>query len=82
METNQNNVILQHNKYMIFELGARDAVFAGAGNFTSSAFESNLENFYVVTVPEVVRAYQAQYEKFFGEMATPEARMPRDYVMP
>lgn len=82
METNQNNVILQHNKYMIFELGARDAVFAGAGNFTSSAFESNLENFYVVTVPEVVRAYQAQYEKFFGEMATPETRMPRDYVMP
>ncbi len=82
LETNQNNVILQHNKYMIFELGARDAVFAGAGNFTSSAFSNNMENFYVMTAPEVVRAYQAQYEKFYGEMATAESRMPRDYVMP
>lgn len=82
METNQNHGMLQHNKYMIFEMGARDAVFAGAGNFTSSAFTDNMENFYVITNQDVVSAYQTQYAKFWGEMATPDARMPRDYVMP
>ena len=41
-----------------------------------------MENFYVITNQEVVSAYQTQYAKFWGEMATPDARMPRDYVMP
>ncbi len=82
METNHNQVYLQHNKYMIFELSRRDAVFAGAGNFTSAAFDKNMENFYVVTIPEVVRAFQQQYELFYGEMATPQEKMPKQNVMP
>lgn len=82
METNHNSVLLQHNKFMFFEMGARDAVFAGAGNFTSSAFDKNYENFYIITIPEVTRAFEAQYAKFWDEMATPVELMPKKNVMP
>lgn len=83
LETNQNVFQLQHNKFVIFtEKGAGKAVFNGAGNFTSAAFNKNFENFYLITVPEVVEAYKKQYVKYFDEMATTEENMPRDYVLP
>lgn len=80
VETNQNERILQHNKYMIFDAD-QGAVFNGAGNFTSDAFDKNFENFYLVQIPEVVAAFRAQYVKFWS-MATPEEKLPRDMILP
>ena len=82
LETNHSQVILQHNKFMVFELGARDAVFTGAGNFTSAAFDQNFENFYVIRTPEAVRAFQEQYGRFWNEKATAPEKMPRQNVLP
>jgi hypothetical protein len=83
LETNQNVYQLQHNKFVIFsEKGKGTAVFNGAGNFTSAAFNKNFENFYLITVPEVIEAYKKQYAKYFNEMATTSENMPRDYVLP
>lgn len=82
IETNHAERLLQHNKYMIFDVADADAVFHGAGNFTSDAFDKNFENFYFVTIPEVVAAYKAQYAKFWGEMGTPEERLPSKNITP
>lgn len=82
METNVNYMHLQHNKYVIFEMRDHDAVFAGAGNFTSSAFDHNFENFYVITNDDAVNAFETQYVKFWGQMATSLEKLPTQYVMP
>ena len=83
LQTNEQIFQLQHNKLIVFSTDeAPKAVFAGAGNFTSSAFTNNFENFYFITIPEVVKAFKEQYKKYFFEMATKEADMPRDYVHP
>jgi hypothetical protein len=83
LETNQNIYQLQHNKFMIYTFGgAAGAVFTGAGNLTTSAFTKNFENFYYITIPEVVRAYDEQYDRYYDTMATGASEMPRDYVLP
>jgi hypothetical protein len=82
METNQNVFQLQHNKFMIFTFSNQGAVFTGAGNFTTSAFTKNFENFYFITIPEVVNAYNAQFDLYYDQMATSPEDMPRDYVLP
>ena len=46
METNQGNGYLHHNKFMVFKTPQGESVFAGAGNFTGTAFSDNFENFY------------------------------------
>jgi hypothetical protein len=82
LQTNQNVFQLQHNKFMIFTFESGGAVFNGAGNFTTAAFTKNFENFYYITIPEVVEAYNKQYDLYFDKMATSEDEMPRDYVLP
>lgn len=82
LQTNQNVFQLQHNKIMIFTFTGGGAVFNGAGNFTSAAFNQNFENFYYITIPSVVEAYKKQYDLYFNTMATSEADMPREYVLP
>jgi HKD family nuclease len=82
LQTNQSVFQLQHNKFMIFTFASGGAVFNGAGNFTTAAFTKNFENFYYITIPEVVEAYNKQYDLYFDQMATSEADMPRDYVLP
>jgi HKD family nuclease len=82
LQTNQNVFQLQHNKFMIFNFKNGGAVFNGAGNFTTSAFTKNFENFYFIQIPEVVAAYKKQYELYFEKMATAEEDMPRDYILP
>jgi hypothetical protein len=82
LQTNQNVFQLQHNKFMIFTFDQGGAVFNGAGNFTTAAFTKNFENFYYITIPEVVNAYNTQYDLYFDKMATSEEEMPRDYVLP
>lgn len=82
METNHPQVMLQHNKFMVFELGAMDAVFTGAGNFTSAAFDQNFENFYIIKTPEAVDAFKDQYALIWGQLATASEKMPRENVLP
>lgn len=82
LQTNQNVYQLQHNKFMIFTFNNGGAVFNGAGNMTTAAFTKNFENFYYITIPEVVAAYNAQYDLYFDKMATKAEDMPRDYVLP
>ena len=59
-----------------------DAVFCGAGNLTGTGFSENWENYYYVTIPEVVEAYRAQYEHMWNDLATASADMPTENVMP
>lgn len=82
MQTNQNVYQLQHNKFMIFTFNRGGAVFNGAGNMTTAAFTKNFENFYFITIPEVVDAYNKQFDLYFNKMATFAEDMPRDYVLP
>ena len=82
LQTNQSVFQLQHNKFMIFTFDRGGAVFNGAGNFTTAAFTKNFENFYYITIPEVVKAYNEQYDLYYDKMATSEDDMPRDYVLP
>lgn len=82
LETNQNIYQLQHNKFIIFTFTRGGAVFTGAGNMTTAAFTKNFENFYYITIPEVVKAYNEQYDLYFDKMATSAEEMPRDYVLP
>ena len=83
LQTNQNVYQLQHNKFMIFTFNnGKGAVFNGAGNMTTAAFTKNFENFYYITIPEVVEAYNEQYDLYFNKMATKAEDMPRDYVLP
>lgn len=82
LQTNQNIFQLQHNKFMIFTFNNGGAVFTGAGNMTTAAFTKNFENFYYITIPAVVKAYNQQYDLYFDKMATAAEDMPRDYVLP
>ncbi|MBT3980500.1 MAG: hypothetical protein HOE90_04055 [Bacteriovoracaceae bacterium] len=95
METNHSLHLLHHNKFLIFDnarksskkpaLYNKPAVFAGAGNFTSSAFKmsaskTNYENYYYITIPEVVSAFQKQYERLHRQLATSYDRLPTENV--
>ncbi len=83
LQTNQNVFQLQHNKFMIFTFpNGTGAVFNGAGNMTTAAFTKNFENFYYITIPEVISAYNTQYDLYYDKMATKSEDMPRDYVLP
>ena len=82
LQTNQTIFQLQHNKFIVYNFGAKGAVFNGAGNFTSAAFNKNFENFYYIEIPEVVEAYKKQYDMYFNQMASAPGDMPRDNVLP
>ncbi len=82
LQTNQNVFQLQHNKFIVFNFGNSGAVFNGAGNFTTAAFTKNFENFYYITIPQVVDAYNKQYDLYYDQMATSAEDMPRDYLLP
>ncbi len=82
METNHSSHLLHHNKFMIFELPTGNAVFLGAGNFTGTAFTSNWENFYFVTIPSVVQKMEVQYDHLYNDLATKPEDMPTTDVTP
>lgn len=82
LQTNQTIFQLQHNKFIVYNFGSSGAVFNGAGNFTSAAFNKNFENFYYIEIPAVVDAYKKQYDMYFNQMATAPKDMPRDNVLP
>ena len=81
MQTNQAQELLQHNKFIIFQ-GQKPTLWAGAGNLTSAAFQKNYENFYLITIPEVVEAFKTQYSKFWDVMATNWEMMPTEQILP
>lgn len=81
METNHGNGYLHHNKFMVFSLPKGDAVIAGAGNFTGTAFTDNFENFYWITIPSIVKAMKEQHEHLWS-LATPEENLPKENVLP
>ena len=73
---------LHHNKYLIFHFEKGGAIFAGAGNFTNSAFEKNYENFYYISIPEVVQAFKAQYLHMWNNLSKDFLNMPLEYELP
>jgi len=79
METNNNAHYLHHNKFIVFTTPQGEAAFAGAGNFTGTAFTDNFENFYWITVPHIVKAMKDQHEHLFA-LATAEENLPATNV--
>jgi hypothetical protein len=82
IETNHGQMLLQHNKFIVFEGRGRMGTFVGAGNFTGDAFSKNLENFYFVSIPEVVRAMSKQHDHLFDNLGTAEKNLPREDKLP
>jgi hypothetical protein len=83
METNHQDFLLHHNKFMVFENeGQPQAVFAGAGNFTGTGFTSNFENFYFIEIPQVTSAFSQQFARLYGELATTAQGLPRGNPLP
>lgn len=75
METNHKAHLLHHNKFLIFAGMAdhADTVLMGSPNLTGTGFDGNLENLYITDIPEVVGAFQAQYDLWWdGEGPLPE----------
>lgn len=81
METNHGAKYLHHNKFIVFQTPQGDAAFAGAGNFTGTAFSDNFENFYFITIPPVVEAMKRQHEHLF-DLATGAEDLPKTNVLP
>lgn len=81
LETNHGNGYLHHNKFIVFTTPQGESAFAGAGNFTGTAFTDNFENFYFITIPHVVEAMKAQQKHLF-DLGTAEANLPQTNVLP
>ncbi len=86
METNQSLFLLHHNKYIVFEgidgVKGKDALHCGAGNFTKAAFTKNFENYYFITIPEVVAKFKKQYDYVWSDLATSEKDLPSVQALP
>ena len=81
VETNHGAHYLHHNKFIVFDTPAGEAVFTGAGNLTGTAFTDNFENFYWVTIPHVVKAMKEQHQHLW-ELATEEQNLPKTNILP
>jgi hypothetical protein len=78
VQTNEQDALLHHNKFIVWEApGRTGATLVGAGNYTGDAFEKNLENFYFVTIPDVVAKMSAQYDHIYNGLASPEKDLPQ-----
>ena len=74
---------LHHNKFLIFNFeNNKGAVFAGAGNLTTSAFYKNFENFYLIKIPQVYLAFKKQYSYMWESLGRNKAKMPIEYRLP
>ncbi|MCR9163748.1 MAG: phospholipase D-like domain-containing protein [Nannocystaceae bacterium] len=90
LETNHKAHLLHHNKFLVFSGldSGPDAIITGSSNLTGTGFETNLENMYFISVPEVVAAYRNQFGLFWDghgvlppgmdapPVATPRRAMP------
>ncbi|MAX66686.1 MAG: phospholipase D-like domain-containing protein [Bacteriovoracaceae bacterium] len=83
MQTNHSSFLLHHNKYILFEKeDGKMALHCGAGNFTEAAFSDNFENYYFITIPEVLEKFKKQYEYMWTKLATPEGKLPSKLTRP
>jgi len=85
METNHGEHLLHHNKYLILnqsKSGGPSAVFGGAGNLTGTAFNENWENFYYITIPEVVEQFRKQYDHVWNDLGTDTNDLPSEDILP
>jgi hypothetical protein len=82
LQTNHNQKLLQHNKYIVFKSATQKAAFVGAGNLTGTAFSSNWENFYLVKIPTVVDRLEAQHDYLYESLGSTEGQLPSNNVMP
>lgn len=64
---------LMHNKYVVVD---SQAVFMGAGNFTSAGFRTNYENFYLFELPELAAQYQMHFEHLFTDLGSKLSDIP------
>ena len=82
METNQKEFLLHHNKFIVFKKNNELlGVFAGAGNFTGTAFSENFENFYWITIPEVMKSFNQQADHLW-DLGTAEEWLPQEMILP
>ena len=94
-ETNHNEHLLHHNKYVLYRTGdgAPFGVIAGAANLTGAGFNDNFENIYFIKIPHVLEAFETQFARVWdGEkadpdeqdppVATPRHLMPATHVLP
>lgn len=83
MQTNNKSFLLHHNKFIVFKgPNNQKALFTGAGNFTGTAFSRNWENFFMITIAEVVDKVDAQYTHLYNDLATAEADLPSENINP
>lgn len=82
METNHGISQFHHNKFILFRGERFSGLFTGAGNLTTAAFESNFENFYFITIPQVLEEFDRQYDHLWDGLATKPQNMPRENVLP
>lgn len=83
MQTNENSRLLHHNKFVVFNYkGGGGAIHTGAGNFTKAAFSKNFENYYFITIPEIVNKFKKQYSYLFNTLATSYYQLPKTYSNP
>lgn len=82
IETNDRHRYLHHNKFMIFKGNGKTAVFTGAGNFTGTAFSVNWENFYYITIPEVVESMQKQFDHLYSDLGSSIGELPQNEAHP
>jgi len=79
IQTNQKEHLINHNKFFIWgKSGRTEGAFFGAGNLTDSAFTKNFENFYLVTLPEVVEEMQRYQQHLWNDLATQPEGMPQN----
>ena len=83
MQTNEKSYLLHHNKMIVFNFpDGKGAVHTGAGNFTKAAFSENFENYYFITIPEIVNQFRTQYDHLFNNLASSWEELPAEYVTP
>lgn len=82
VETNGSQNLYHHNKFVLsLDSEGGGSVFTGAGNLSNAAFRSNLENFYFISIPEVVSAFEKQYE-YLWELGTSQNDLPEGNALP
>jgi phosphatidylserine/phosphatidylglycerophosphate/cardiolipin synthase-like enzyme len=64
IDSNEAVTALMHNKYMIID---GNFLFTGAGNFSLASLSGrNIEQFYVVRVPEILAAYERGWDELYS----------------
>lgn len=84
LETNSDLNGIRNNvmnlRFMVVHEGARKTVFEGAGQSITDASDNSFDNQYVITQPELVRAYQNEFESLWTR-GVAQNDMPTKHVL-